>query len=145
MERLLNKRLSVSLFFPFSITNHLPDLCVLISPYIVVSPLHTCKHTIESLCLRQPLMPYPHFASSSALPTQVQPTLVRAQKTNRLASLSPPDLRQSCPKGVPLWYVFFFLRIVHFVLFCVFWHRWSPSISCSRRVGLQGPVGPAIG
>ena len=52
MERLLNKRLSVSLFFPFSITNHLPDLCVLISPYIVVSPLHTCKHTIGSLCLR---------------------------------------------------------------------------------------------
>ena len=43
----------------------------------------------------------PSSASSLALLTQVQHALVCAYKTNRLAFLSPPDLRQSHPKGAP--------------------------------------------
>ena len=40
-------------------------------------------------------------------------------------------------KVFSLWYVFVLLRIMCFVLFCVSWHKWSPSGSRIRRVGLQ--------
>ena len=41
------------------------------------------------------------------------------------------------PKAFSLRYVFLLLGIVYFVLFRVSWHRWAPSGSRIRRVGLR--------
>ncbi len=98
-----------------------------------------CEHTI-GLRLGQPLM---LCCLSSFLTvvciSDIGSTYVGACTKDKWINLFVPSWPATVmpPKMFSLWYVFVPLRIVCFVLFCVSWHRWSPSGSHIKRVSFQ--------
>ena len=107
--------------------------------YIVVSPLHTCKHTI-GLHLGQPLMLSRLSLFHAVICTvHTGPTCTGICTRDKTDQPLCPLLTCDCHalEAFHLSYAFVLLWIVCFVLFCVSWHKWAPSGSRIRRVGLQ--------
>ena len=111
---------SQSLNFKITSSTHLP-LCASVFPYIVVSPLHTCKYTI-GFCLGQPLM-LSCLSSFRAIICTFDTSLacVGACTRDKMDRPLYPLLTCDChaPKAFSLRYVFVLLWIVLCTIPCL--------------------------